>query len=161
MRHESEVWVVRVPLRSSHFLSLNLRHFRQRLRRVHCTDWESDLWMEYLLRFTSYFLKYFISHVTKGIKNGCPCIVGIRSTWSCALATSLHSPTARAWSPEKAQLCVPLISTMHGQPFLIPSSKSLMAIDILCWVSTCDSWYQLHYDMHQMVSMGTSTVWYM
>ena len=35
-------------------------------------------------------------------------------------ATSLHSPTARAGSPTKAQPCVPLISTMHGQPFLIP-----------------------------------------
>ena len=34
----------------------------------------------------------------------------------------LHSmlPTARAGSPTKAQPCVPLISTMHGQPFLIP-----------------------------------------
>ena len=28
--------------------------------------------------------------------------------------------TARAGSPTKAQPCVPLISTMHGQPFLIP-----------------------------------------
>ena len=42
-------------------------------------------------------------------------------TMLCALclATSLHSPTARAGSPTKAQPCVPLISTMHGQPFLI------------------------------------------
>ena len=33
--------------------------------------------------------------VNKGIKNGCPCIVEIRGTQGCALATSLHSPTAR------------------------------------------------------------------
>ena len=33
------------------------------------------------------------------------------------------SPTARAGSSTKAQPCVPLISTLHGQPFLIPSVK--------------------------------------
>ena len=46
-----------------------------------------------------------------------------RALWrseGCALATSLHSPTARAGSPAKAQPCMPLISTMHGQTFLIP-----------------------------------------
>ena len=51
-----------------------------------------------------------------------------RASWrsealkDCALATFLHSPTARARSPTKTQPCVPLISTMHGQPFLIPLS---------------------------------------
>ena len=74
-------------------------------------------------RILSYFLYCFIFHVIKGIKNGCPCIVEIRGTQGCALATSLHSPTARAGSPTKAQPCVPLISTMHGQPFLIPLIK--------------------------------------
>ena len=67
----------------------------------------------------SYFLNYSIRHVIKGIKNGCPCVVEIRGTSGCALATSLHSPTARSGSPVKAQPCVPLISTRHGQPFLI------------------------------------------
>ena len=44
---------------------------------------------------------------------------------SCALATSLHKP------PTKAQPCVPMISTMHGQPFLIP----------LIWnISLSDRW---------------------
>ena len=38
----------------------------------------------------------------------------------CALATSLHSPAAWAGSPTKAQPCVPLISTVLLQPFLIP-----------------------------------------
>ena len=31
-------------------------------------------------RILSYFLNYFIFHVIKGIKNGCPCIVEIRGT---------------------------------------------------------------------------------
>ena len=94
---------------------------RQWLGRVHCTDWEWDLCLECPLRFTSsYFLNYFIFHVIKGIKNGCPCIVEIRGTHGCALAWSLHSPAARAGSPTKAQPCVPLISTMHRQPFLDP-----------------------------------------
>ena len=53
-------------------------------------------------------------------KNVCPCIVEIRGTWGCALPTFLHSATARAGSPPKAHPFLPLISTMHGQPFLIP-----------------------------------------
>ena len=50
----------------------------------------------------------------KRIKNGSPCIGEIRGTWGCALATSLHSPTARAGSPTKAQPYVPQISKLHG-----------------------------------------------
>ena len=56
---------------------------RRWLRRVHCTDWEWDLCLECPLWFTSYLsylLNYFIFHVIKGIKNGCPCIVEIRGT---------------------------------------------------------------------------------
>ena len=54
----------------------------------------------------SFFLDYFILHVTKGIKNVCPCIVEIRGTKGCALATPLQSPTTHAGSPTKAQPCV-------------------------------------------------------
>ena len=68
----------------------------------------------------SYFLNCCISHVIKGNKNGCPCIVEIRGTEGCALATSLNSLAARAGSLTKVQPWVPLISTMHGQPFLTP-----------------------------------------
>ena len=41
----------------------------------------------------------------------------------------MHSPTARAGSPTKAQPCVPLISTMHGQPFLIPLTNNFILQD--------------------------------
>ena len=74
-------------------------------------------------RILSDFLNYFTFHVVKGIKNGCLCTVEIRGTYGCALATSMHSPTARAGSPTKAKPCVPLISTMHGQTFLIPLTR--------------------------------------
>ena len=60
----------------------------------------------------------------KEIKIGCPCIVDIKGTKGCALATSRHSPTARSESPTKAQPCVPLISSMHGQLFLILLTSS-------------------------------------
>ena len=54
---------------------------------------------------------------------GCALATSLHSpTKGCALATSLRSPTVRAGSPTKAQPCVPPISTMHGQPFLIPLS---------------------------------------
>ena len=43
-----------------------------------------------------HFLSYFISHVIKGIKNGCPCFVGIRGTHGFALAIFMRSITARA-----------------------------------------------------------------
>ena len=61
----------------------------------------------------SYFLNYFTLYVIQGIANGCPCIVEIGGIYSCALATSLYSPTARTGSPTKAQHCVPRISTLH------------------------------------------------
>ena len=58
---------------------------RQWLGRVHCTDWEWDLCLECprfdsRRSYLSYFHNYFIFHVIKGIKNGCPCIVEIRGT---------------------------------------------------------------------------------
>ena len=93
---------------------------RQWLGWVHYTDWEWVLGMECPLRFTSYFVLFsysFIFHIIKGIRNVCPCVVEFRVTSGCALATSLHPPTG---SLTKAQPCVPLISTMHGQPFWIP-----------------------------------------
>ena len=46
-----------------------------------------------------------------------------------ASATSLHSPTARAGFPTKAQPCVLRISTMQGQPFLISLLEKLMYFD--------------------------------
>ena len=57
---------------------------RQWLGRVHCIDrGEIYAWTD---RFDSrlilsYFLNYFIICVIKGIKNGCSCIVEIRSTY--------------------------------------------------------------------------------
>ena len=44
---------------------------RQWLERVHCIDWEWDLWLECPLRFTSYFVSfyyYFIFHVKKWLR---------------------------------------------------------------------------------------------
>ena len=41
---------------------------------------------------------------------------------------------ARAGSPTKAQSCVPLISTMHGQPFLIP---------LVMWRCVDDGWTEI------------------
>ena len=58
----------------------------------------------------------------------------IRGTQGCALATSLHSPTARAGSPTKAQPFMPLISTMHGQPCLFPLTVKICSI----WVKIDD-----------------------
>ena len=92
---------------------------RQWLGRVHCTDRERHLGMGCPLRFGSYFDIHFLTcltfNVIKGVKNGCPCLVEIRGTQGCALATSLHSCEG---SPTKEQPGVPLISTIHGQPFL-------------------------------------------
>ena len=91
------------------------RHWwcRQWLGWVYCTDWEWHL----RIRFDSglilfHFLNYFTFHVIKGIRNGCPCVVQITGTLGCALSSSLTN----------AQPCVVLISTMHGQTFVIPLS---------------------------------------
>ena len=56
----------------------------------------------------------------KGIKNGCPCIVEIRGTQGCALVGDPARAVGECRDVAKAQPLVPLISTMHGQPFLIP-----------------------------------------
>ena len=101
---------------------------RKGLGRVQFTVLGWDLCLECPFdsrRILFYFLNHFIFDILKGIKNGCSCIVEIRGPYGFALATSLHSPTACAGSPTKAQPCVPLISTMYGQPFLIP----LLCID--------------------------------
>ena len=42
--------------------------------------------------FCLILLNYFIFHVIKGIKNGCPCIVEVRGSKGCALASSLYEP---------------------------------------------------------------------
>ena len=101
---------------------------RQWLWRVHCAGWKWDLCMECPYRFVSYFVSFFLNHLIfngiKGINNACPCIEEIRGTYGRALATLLHSPTARAGSPTKVDPCVPLISTMHGPPLLIPSATT-------------------------------------
>ena len=51
-------------------------------------------------------------------------------------------PTARAGSPTKAQPCVPLISTMHGQPFLIPLT------DIFAWIMDIHNYEYTVMDIH-------------
>ena len=56
----------------------------------------------------------------KGIKNGCPCIVEIRGTQGCALVGDPARAVGECRDVAKAQPSVPLISIMHGQPFLIP-----------------------------------------
>ena len=55
----------------------------------------------------TYFLHDFVFNVINGIKNVWPGIVEIRSTKSCDLATS----------PTQGKPCVPVIATMHGEPF--------------------------------------------
>ena len=76
----------------------------------------------------------------------------IRGTQGCALATPLHSPTARVGSPTKAQPCVPLISTMHGQPFLIPLTQNTE----VPWTCTC---YQSVSILWLASQQPTSTEW--
>ena len=56
----------------------------------------------------------------KGIKNGWPCIVEIRGMQGCALVGDPALAYGSCRDVAKAQPCMPLISTMHGQPFLIP-----------------------------------------
>ena len=56
----------------------------------------------------------------KGIKNGCPCIVEIRGTQDCALVGDPAQAVGSCRDVAMAQPYVPLIFTMHGQPFLIP-----------------------------------------
>ena len=135
-----ERWSVDFKLFNSHSRAFIVRFFLLLLCR-HGVEWDCDViadvdngWGECIVligseiyawnvRFDSclifsYFLNNCIFHVIKGIKNGCPCIVEIRGT--CALDTSLYSPTARARSSTKAQPCGPPISTMQGKPFLIP-----------------------------------------
>ena len=86
--------------------------------------------MEYPLRFRfilSYFLNYFIFHVIKGIKNGCPCIVQIRGTLGCVLATSLYPPTARAGFPTKTSYQIRKIAgyASTGNVFPLPRLSDL------------------------------------
>ena len=79
---------------------------------------EIDAWnIRFDSRFIlSYFLNHFIFHVIKGtIKNACPCIVEIRGRQGYALVGDLT----------KEQPLVPLISTMHGQPFLISLTNTI------------------------------------
>ena len=90
---------------------------RQWLGRVHYTDYEWDLCLDSCPICLIFLLILYTT--MEGIKNGCPCIIiEISCTKDCALATFLHLPTSRAGSPTKAQPCVFLISTIHGQPFL-------------------------------------------
>ena len=56
----------------------------------------------------------------KGIKNGCPCIAEIRGTEGRVLVRGPAQAVGECLDIAKAQPLVPLISTMHGQPFLIP-----------------------------------------
>ena len=60
------------------------------------------------------------SDYVKGIKNGCLCIVEIRGTQGCAFVGDPARAVGECREVANAQPCVPLISTMHGQPFLIP-----------------------------------------
>ena len=103
---------------------------RQWLWRVYCSDCEWDLCMECLLRFTSYFVSFswlFYTPCYKMYWEWLPVHCGDqRHTWLCLG----RRPTARAGSPTKAQTGVPLISTMHGQPFLL----LLTTHGIVLWV---------------------------
>ena len=65
-------------------------------------------------------LMHQAAKIVKGIKNGWPCIVEIRGTQGCALVGDPARAVGECRDVAKAQPCVPLISTMHGQPFLIP-----------------------------------------
>ena len=92
----------------------------------------------------SYFLNHFTFHVIKGLRMGaralwrweavrvvpwlhpCTCLQLVQGLRPGHYPGCLWSPqctanhTAHAGSLTKAQHCVPLISTMHGQLFLIP-----------------------------------------
>ena len=59
----------------------------------------------------------------------------VGGTKGCALAMSLHSPPAHAGAPTKAKPFVPLTSTMHGRPLLIP-----LLIGEGRWLFTCASY---------------------
>ena len=56
----------------------------------------------------------------KGVKNGCPCIVEYRGALGYALVGDPAQVVGEGRDVAKAQPCVPLISTVYGQPFLIP-----------------------------------------
>ena len=65
------------------------------------------------------FLTYWYDQFDKGIKNGCPCIVDIGVTQGCALVKDPARTVGECRDVAKAQPWRPLISTIHGQPFLI------------------------------------------
>ena len=97
----------------------------QWLGRVHCTGWEWDLCLECPLQFTSYFVLFSSLFNIPCYKKGLRMVD--RALWrseALRVVPWLRPCTRLAYgscrSPTKAQPCVPLISTMHGQPFLIP-----------------------------------------
>ena len=66
-------------------------------------------------------LRWFMQWFVKGIKNGCPCIVKIRGIQGYALVGELARAVGEYSDVTKAQPCMPLISTIFKQPFLILS----------------------------------------